>query len=50
VPDDVVDLEGGYSVTRDGKHILATRDPDPKKSGGAPMVLVQNWYSEFRKK
>ena len=50
VPDDVVDLEGGYSVARDGKHILATRDPDPRKSGGAPMVLVQNWYSEFRKK
>ena len=50
VPDDVADLKGGYSVARDGKHILATRDPDPKKSGSAPVVWVQNWYSEFRKK
>jgi dipeptidyl aminopeptidase/acylaminoacyl peptidase len=51
VGDDVLDLDGGYSAARDGKHVLAMSDPDSKKSGGgAPIVLVQNWYSEFRKK
>jgi serine/threonine-protein kinase len=51
VADDVLDLGASYCVARDGKHVVAMSDPDSKKSGGgAPIVLVQNWYSEFRKK
>jgi hypothetical protein len=46
----VIDLQSGYAVARDGQHFLAVQEVDPKKSGGGPMVLVQNWYSEFKKK
>lgn len=50
VGNDVFDLDGAYSVARDGMHILAIRDADPQKSRGVPIVLVQNWYTEFRRK
>ncbi len=43
-----VDFGNGYAVARDGR-ILAVQELDQGKSGG-PMVVVQNWYAQFRKK
>jgi len=45
---ETIDPGNGYDVARDGRFLMV-EELDQGKSGG-PMVLVQNWLSEFTKK